>query len=240
MRIHHTLLLSLMLLPALREPAHAQWFLTPPADTTPVIAASGVGEVLAAPRRAVIHVAVAGRDTARRAATAAATAARNRAIAALADAGFRAENVTLTAAGMGADVPLGAAPSPSREPGIATRFGLRVVVDPVSRLDAALGALSRAGVDAIQCVRFEVGDEAALRRATDRAVAQARVQAEARAAAAGVRLGELRALATMPWGHDSSDTRLFYPGILERGAALLPSDVAVRVMVQASWRIAAP
>ena len=222
--------------------AHAQWFFNPPSDTVPVITASGSGEVRVAPSRAIVYAAVAGRDTSQAAATASAISARDRVSTALTQLGIRRDAVTLWGVGLGADMPVGPMRMPPQggEPaGSAARFGIRVVVDPISRLDAVLAALARAGVESLPYVRLEAGDEtAAVREATQRAVSQARVQAESMARAAGVRLGELRSLSTLPAFNEAmAETRFFYPGFQERGATLAPSDVTVRVVVQGTWQI---
>jgi len=232
-----------LLLAGAHGPAHAQWFLDPPPDSVPLIVAGGSAEVRLAPSRAVVYAAVAGRDTSQVSATAAAIAARERLGTALAQLGLRRDAVTLWGAGLGADVPPGPVRMPpggeSESAGAAARFGVRVVVDPFARLDAVLGALARSGVESVQFIRLEAADDsAAVREATERAVAQARLQAEAMARAAGVRLGELRALVTMPSFNEAlPDTRFFFQGFPERGAPLAPNDVSVRVVVQGAWRM---
>ena len=121
---------------------------------------------------------------------------------------------------------------------MAARWGLRVVVDRLDRLDAVLGAAAQAGVEGTPLVLLENtrGGQARI-TATEQAVAQARQQAEAMARAAGGRLGPLISLTSMS-NFDGSDpsNRFFMAGGFERGASLVPSNVAVRASVQATWR----
>ena len=62
-------------------------------------------------------------------------------------------------------------------------------------------------------------------------------EAEALAAAAGVRLGRLLSLATTPDFSTLASNGWMQYGPFEQYARLMPSDVAVRVTVQARWEL---
>lgn len=122
---------------------------------------------------------------------------------------------------------------------MAARWGVRVVVERIDRLDAVLGALAAAGIESTPHVSLEAdGTDDARRRATEQAVAEARREAEAMARAAGGRLGELLNLTSMSElvPSMSGDTRFFFGQGFERGATLSPSDARIRVAVHGVWR----
>jgi uncharacterized protein len=237
MRVH-LLLVALPLLAGV--PASAQYFSSPHSDSLPTLVASATAEVLVRPDRAIVFASISERDTEAAAATAAATATRNRALRALREIGVADERVSLWGAGMGSDDPRGMMRPGGEASGSAMRFGVRVVVDPIARLDDVLAALARAGVESVPLIRLEHSNPTAGRdEATVRAVAEARAQAEAMANAAGVRLGELRGLATFGGFEDlGRDVNFFQAAFMDRGGALAPQDVKIRVTVQGTWRIA--
>lgn len=214
----------------------AQFFPIAAPDTLPTISAVGSASVPVAPGRAVVYAALVGRDSTGPGALAAATRLRDAATAALTRAGMRTEQLSpwgFTLAGENAP-----RMHPQQTPGPEARWGLRVTVDRMDRLDAVLAALVGAGVESAPFVSLEPGPaEAARRRATEQAVAQARLHAEEMARAAGGRLGELRSLSTYPdYGGqvNGMDVRFLSSGWDRGGPA--PSDVSVRVGVMAVWR----
>lgn len=218
---------------------HAQFYLGGgPGDNVPRIAAVGSVAIPVAPARAVIYASVAGRDSSGPGALAQASATRDRATAALSRLGvqvapwgfvFGREDL---AARMSRMEGLGTPP-------LLARWGVRVVVDRLDRLDAVLGALAASGVESTPYVSLEAGeDEQARRRATEQAVAEARREAETMARAAGGRLGDLVHLTNMAELSQgmASDTRFFFGQGFERGTTLSPSDVRIRAVVQGVWR----
>jgi uncharacterized protein YggE len=117
------------------------------------------------------------------------------------------------------------------------RSGLQVVVHDLDRLNEVIGAALWAGAREIPQVRFEVSDRSAAHAsAIELAEAQARRDAEALARTAGARLGKRRLLWITPFFDPAQGLQ---QGLF-RGAAipLVPSDVVVRVSVQARWDLA--
>ncbi len=234
------------------QPSAAQFFSREVSDTIPQIAAGASVSVPVAPDRVVIYASLVGRDSVGQAAVAEATAVRGRVVAALGRLGVRANQITPWGFGYGRESgqqsfggpppPMGPGTQPRREPQPTARLGLRIVLERLDRLDQVLAALAEAGADGVPFVSYEVTRDAEPRRqAAERAVAQARTEAEAIARAAGGRLGELISIVTLPdFGEGPSSTMRFfsYPGGgFERGSVPLnPSDVSVRVRVQAAWR----
>lgn len=215
----------------------AQFFMGGASDTVPRIAATGSVTIPVAPERAVIYASVAGRDSTGPGALAQASATRDRAAAALGRLGVQVApwGFALGREELGPRTPrleAGAGP-------LAARWGVRVAVDRIDRLDAVLRALAAAGVESTPHVSLEADGAAdARRRATEQAVTEARHEAEAMARAAGGRLGELLSLTNMSQFESGmgSDTRFFFGQGFERGATLSPSDVRIRASVHGVWR----
>ena len=231
------------------QPSAAQFFSREVSDSIPQIAAGVSASVPVAPDRAVIYASLVGRHSVGQAAIAEATAVRGRVVAALGRLGVEANQITPWGFGYGREGGMqsfGGPPPPGAQPRMepqpTARLGLRIVLDRVDRLDQVLAALAGAGVDGVPFVSYEVTRDAEARRwAAERAVAQARTEAEAIARAAGGRLGELISIVTLPdFGEGPSATVRFFSysgGGFERGfVPLNPSDVSVRVRVQAAWR----
>ena len=216
-----------------------QFFMSGSGDSVPRISAMGSVTIPVSPDRAVIYASVAGRDSSGPGALAQASATRDRAAAALGRLG-----VQVAPWGFALGREEGGPRVPRMEPGpgagpIAARWGVRVVVGRLDRLDAVLGALAAAGVESTPYVGLEAdGTDEARRGATEQAVAEARREAEAMARAAGGRLGDLVHLTNMSelGASMASDTRFFFNQGFERGATLSPSDVRVRAIVQGVWR----
>jgi len=217
----------------------AQFFMSGASDTVPRVAAMGSVTIPVAPERAVIYASVAGRDSTGPGALAQASATRDRAAAALGRLGVQ---VAPWGFALGREEPGQRVPRMEPGPGagpLAARWGVRVVVDRIDRLDAVLRALAAAGVESTPHVSLEAdGTDDARRRATEQAVAEARRDAEAMARAAGGRLGDLLTLTNMSQLESglSSDTRFLFGQGYERGATLSPSDVRIRASVYAVWR----
>lgn len=216
---------------------NAQFFMSGPGDSIPRISAAGAVTIPVAPDRAVVYASVSGRDSTGAGALAQASATRDRAVAALSRLGVQ---VAPWGFALGREDGPGARPRPETAPGMntAARWGVRVVVDRMDRLDAVLRALAEAGIESTPHVSLEAdGADEARRRAAEQAVGEARREAEAMARAAGGRLGELIALTNMSELASSmtGDNRFFGQGF-ERGAALSPSDARIRVAVHGVWR----
>jgi uncharacterized protein YggE len=216
-------------------------FFTGSRDSIPMVTATGSAVVPVTPDRAIVYASVVGRDSTGRGALAGASAIRDRAIASLTRLGIRPEQVAPWGFAMGAEERLGGVPRGDSYPAEAmtARWGVRVVVERMDRLDTVLAALAAAGIERTAHVGLEATRAAdAERLATEQAVADARRQAEAMARGAGGRLGALVSLANYPQiGQlQGGDTRFFFSGGMERSVALNPSDASVRVLVHAAWR----
>jgi uncharacterized protein len=239
-------LLALLAVPLLGGPAAGQFFMREPSDT-PVIHSGATAQVQLRADRAVVYIALASRDTLGANAVRDLAATRARVVAALGRVGHRAEEVVPWGYGLGEAVAPGMGPPPHPSTRERTermaRQGLRVVVDRLDRLDAVLLAVVEAGIDAIPMVHFEATrTEEARRRASEQAVADARLQAESLARAAGGRLGPLLSVTTVPDfgpGMSGAERFLSFPPGMDRGAQLLASDLTLRVAVQAAWRFEA-
>lgn len=222
--------------------AHAQFFMRGSADSIPMVSATGSAVIPVTPDRAIVYASVVGRDSTGPGALAEASATRDRAMASLARLGIRAEQVAPWGFAIGAEEgPSGRMPRPGSNPAEAmtARWGVRVVVDRIDRLDAVLAALAAAGIERTAHVSLEATRAVdAERLATEQAVADARRQAEAMARAAGGRLGELITLSNLsePGVAHMADTRFFFGSGYERAVALNPSDASVRMAVYAAWR----
>lgn len=226
-----------LLLPA--RPAWSQFLAPTTRDSVSAVVSGGAASVLVPPDRAILYVALAARDSAGPAAAAALATGRDRVLRALAPLGLGAEQVTPWGVGYGRDSGPGGMRPGSPSSLITAKLGLRVVVDRLDRLDAVLAALARSGVEGVQYAAFESTRDADARRtATERALAEARLQAETMARAAGGQLGELLGVSTFPEfaGGVSAAERFFAFSQGDRGVTLSPNDVAVRVAVSASWR----
>ena len=208
----------------------------------PQVVASATAVIPVQPDRVLLYVAIAGVDGSAGSAISQATATRDIVVAALIPLGYDPDAITPWGFAFGsADQmrqipPRPEASRPSRE--FTSRLGLRVIVEPVDRLAEVVKALINAGIESIPSASFEAVDtEEARKEAVGQAVSQARRDAEAMAEAAGGRLGELLRVFTNP---DLASTLFartrFLSSGFERGVTLTPSDVMVRVSVQASWR----
>lgn len=215
--------------------------LTPLARTdTAAVNVVGLGEVRVPPTRAVVFVEVVSEDASAGGAAVANSTARSRVVEALAEIGFGEEQVSSWGFGAGRAIPRTRVPAPGQPTPPETfqaRAGLRVVVDPASRVEEVVSAVLGAGAEGIPLVQFESGPvEEAQREAARLALRNARTSAEALAEAAGGRLGELRQLSVLP-NYDGlvASSRFFTSGLINQGVQLIPSDVSVKVQVQASW-----
>ena len=164
--------------------------------------------------------------------------ARAATIAALEPLGFAPEQIAMWGYGAGPGSTGGYGPPPAgMSSSFEARSGLRVVVRPLERLDAVVASALLAGASSSN-VTLESDDlEAALRLASERAVARARLQAEAMAAAAGGELGDLLSLLTTPdYGTMSMEQSFRYSGPPgSQGVQIFPWDGILRVTVQATW-----
>jgi uncharacterized protein len=239
-----TTLISMGVLAAIlpSSPA-AQVMLSPtgaPGAEGSVISVAATAEVGHLPERVVLYVSLAGADTTNQMALAHAMAKREGVREALRGIGYPVQQIQTWGVGMGARPQMGPRP-PSNEPEQMALFGLQIPVEPAERLDAVLQALAGSGIEAVRVASFEAtGTAPARERAVREAVAQARRDAEAMAAAAGVRLGELRSLSTGPdYSQMMGDQRMMGVGNpYDRGVTLTPGRIPMRVTIMASWEIA--
>jgi uncharacterized protein YggE len=206
------------------------------------VVASASAAIPVHPDRVLLYVAIAGVDGSARSAVSQAAATQDIVVAALIPLGYDPDSIIPWGFAFGsADQMRQMPPRPdaSRPPReFISRLGLMVIVEPVDRLAEVVKALIEAGIESIPHALFEVVDaEDARRQAVGQAVSQARRDAEAMAAAVGGRLGELLRVHTTPdlASNILASTR-FLSGSLARVVTLTPSDVTVRVSVQASWR----
>jgi len=222
-------------------PVYGQFVAAVDATTsdTATINVLGVGEVLVAPVRAVVFVSIMAEDASPETAAMTNADLRSKVIDALSAAGFGADRVTLWGYGAGPGNPRGRAPGPSAgaESVFESKSGVRVIVEPISRLDEVVSVVLLAGAEGVPLVQFEVGGASTARReAAALAVANARVAAEAIAEAAGGRLGGLRSITSFPdYSALTSANRFFAGGIVGQGVQLVPSSVNVTTQVQVSW-----
>ena len=186
----------------------------------PVIRVQGTGEVRAAPDQAVADFAV---ETA--AATAQQAAAENaqrmeRVIAALVRAGVPRERIETRGYSVFPDYdPRPVESGEMRVRGYRVTNTVSATILDVARVGAVIDAALGAGSNRIHGVRFSVRDPQPFRaRAIEEAARRARADAEALAAAMGVRLGMVREAATLDAGGGP-------PVIMER---MEMADVAMR------------
>ena len=237
-------LLGLVLtLSALPAKAEAQTFGINPgvAGDTTVITATGTGNVLVPPTRAIVYAQIDAKDSSPGLAALANSAARYEVVQALTDLGFGGEAVSLWGYGAGAAQDERMRGPPSADP-VSGQFeakaGVRIIVEPLQRFDEVVSALLLAGAQSIVTVTFEAGDsESARREAAGIAVSNARAQAESVAEAAGGMLGDLVNIITQPdMTRILAGTR-FLPGMGFRGQGvqITPSNLSVSVSLQATW-----
>lgn len=207
----------------------------------PQVVASASAAIPVHPDRVLLYVAIAGVDGSARSAVSQAAATQDIVVAALIPLGYDPNSIIPWGFAFGSadqtrQMPRPDASRPPRE--FISRLGLMVIVEPVDRLAEVVKALIEAGIESIPHALFEVVDtEDARRQAVGQAVSQARRDAEAMAAAAGGRLGDLLRLYTTPdFGSNILASTRFLSGSLARVVTLTPSDVTVRVSVQASWQ----
>jgi len=208
-----------------------------PGATANGIVANGVGEVRVRPSRAVVYFTV---ETSAESGVLAASengVRRTKVLDTLAVMGYPATEVPTYAyaAGPAMDVPM-RQPGPTT-PRFTSKAGLQVTVSPLARLEDVVHAILWVGDTQIQYVAYEADDQEARARAIEAAVTQAQRDAEAMARAAGGRLGPLLQLTTLPdfVGWNASRAMLLERAISMRGPTLVPSDMAVRVIVQGRW-----
>ena len=219
-------------------PASAQFF-SAESDSS-VISVTAMGEASVAPDRMVLFASFYGNAGSGEDAVVAAAAERERAVASLRDLGVSEADIVVSGAAYGAAMdPRRGPPGPGAPESWDGAYGLRITVRPLDRLDAVLGALARAGMDQVSYSQVEAPEhlEEAMRLAARRAVEQARVQAEALAEAAGVRLGALVRIITLPDYSAINDNIRQFGGFPDRGARLAHDDVIVRTTVNVVWGI---
>ncbi|MDH5759613.1 MAG: SIMPL domain-containing protein [Gemmatimonadota bacterium] len=208
-------------------------------DTT-VINVSGMGEVIVPPSRAIVFFELSSRESVPSAAAQANEVLHTAVAEALEGLGYSRDQVVPWGYGAGQsnDMMRGARPPGSEiVPSYEVRYGVRVTVEPVERLNEIVSAAMAAGVKAVPMVLFQVADEEdARRRATRLAVSRARADAEAIAEAAGGRLGALVGISTFPeYDRSMMGNRFFSGGFPGQGVQLIPSDLTVRQSIHGVW-----
>ena len=237
----HRFVMAALMAATLPGPAAAQAMFFPADSDTQRVSTQGMGEVTVPAGRATALFVLQseGGDVADVAATTATL--RDAAIVALQGLGLGPSSYAL--------VSFGAAPAPgpmqNRAPGQPTpprmqesKAALRVVVDPPDRLDEVVAAVLGAGAESVINVTFDPDERPEARREAARiALAQARTEAEALAEAAGMRLGRLAQIFSMPDYMRQNLASTLIRGSIGQGVPLTPSDLTVRVTVQATWEL---
>ncbi len=203
----------------------------------PHITVTATGEVSVSPDRAVIYFTLTSVEESPDRAAAANVDLRDRMTRALAPLGLSAEAVSNWGYGVGPRGLQVRRPDMSMPPEFSAQSGIRVTVNALERLDDVVRAGLAIGDVAIPLVEFDATDPSEARRAAiSQAVELARRDAEALARAAGGSLGELLVLTSVP----VSDFRNQYGRIMVAARMgdqqLQPTDVSVRVTVNAAWR----
>jgi uncharacterized protein YggE len=204
----------------------------------PSVVAGGDGEVLVAPDRAFLDVAV---ETT--APTAVAAAAENaRLMATVSEAVRRAGVPAAAVSGAGYSVSANMVyeQGAARQQGYRAVNTLRIELDRFDRVGAVVDAALAAGANRISDVRYTTRDAASARqRAIAAAVQRARVDAESMARAAGGSLGPLL---------EVSNVRSEVPGMFSGAAArsvrdetsIAPRELFVRAVVVTRWAFVQP
>ncbi|HKJ01659.1 MAG TPA: SIMPL domain-containing protein [Longimicrobiales bacterium] len=235
------LVLAALVAATLPGRAAAQAVFLPAVTDSPRVSVQGIGEVVvpAARATALFVLRSEGEDVAAVAATAAAL--KDAAVVALQGVGLDASAYSLVSFGAGP----AAGTARTRAPGQPiprtlqeSKAALRVVVDPVDRLDQIVAAVLGAGAESLMSVTFEPGDRPDARReAARRAMAQAKADAEALAEAAGMRLGQVIQVSSTPDYVRQAFSGAMIRTSVSQGVAVVPSDVTVRVTLQAVWAL---
>lgn len=121
---------------------------------------------------------------------------------------------------------------------------IEIRIHDLKRVGAVLDTLLGRGVTDISDVRFSAGDVAGARDdAVRAATAQARAQAEAVAAAGGMRLGRVLLLTTQPDYSERDGSALYADGVSLRGESASPGTLIMRptipvaVTVYGRWEL---
>ncbi len=200
------------------------------AGTAGQITVEGVGQVRAVPDRAWLRVGVVMR-AARGGEAMAAMGRRMRAVvAALEKAGIPREKMTTS--GLSLRPLTTASPGkPPRVTGYEARETLTVTVDEVDRVGALVDLVMGKGANRIEGIGFEISERARLAaEARRRAVKDALGRAREMAAAAGVRLGAIRALEALGDGAGPGPVRAMRA--MEAGPPILSGTETVSARVR--------
>lgn len=233
---------ALILAVSLAVVAGAPLFAQPPAVSTavPQVSVSGEGQARATPDRALITVGVQSR-----AATAAAAAAENaRKQTAVLDTlrrlGFTPEQITTANYSVFPEMQYDQQGQRPRVIGYVVSNTVRVDVRQLDRAGAVIDASLAKGANEIHGLNFYLSDPGPARRAAIAdAVAKARADAEALAAAAGGRLGQILELSASPSGPIAFQTRMTMDA-RAAGAESAPTPISsgeevVRASVHIRW-----
>jgi uncharacterized protein YggE len=207
-------------------------------DTT-VITATGSGTVWVTADRAVLYADVGAQQASVDGAARTTIQARTSLVEALVDAGLSPDDISLTGFAAGPDPQYGPFSSPGGgAPPSEARTGVRIVVEPIGRLDDIVATVLSSGAESIHAVLLELSDREPYRReAAQLGLADARSQAEAVAEAGDSQLGRL--LHVVVHAEDYSEAtslaRITSPTSRNQVVQLLPSNLVVRVNVQATW-----
>lgn len=238
-----TLLLAALLAVALPASADAQeWVIPAPSADTLKVSTQGMAEIPVPATRATALF-VLGSEGASVAEVAATTAAlRSAATAALGSLGMGPSSYELVSFGAGptAGAVRARAPGQPVPPALQeAKAALRVVIDPVSRLDEVVAAVLGAGAESVINVTFDADEDPAVRRhATELAMSQARAEAEAVAQATGMRLGRVLMVSSSPdFLRQNILSNTMIRTSVSQGIPLIPSDVTVRVNIQVVWEM---
>lgn len=206
-----------------------------PLDSS-VVTVTGTAQIYVAPERAVVWLQVVSEGASAESAALANGEARASVVDALRPLGFGDDQIGLWGFGTG-PVPMRYGPPAASPNGsdYEAKAGLRVVVEPIARLDAVVSTALLAGAS-VSRVEFESSrSETARREAAALAVAQARSEAEAIAEAAGGRLGPLLRLNSGPGPIGDYWLVPYRAAGIEEGVNLSPAESVERATIQATW-----
>lgn len=207
----------------------------------PHIAVSATGTVPVPPDRATLYFTLQIADSVPAVAIAEVTELRDRLERAVLAFGVPGESVTTWGFGAGQQSGWSNRPAPTPSElisGFRSRMGVRVVLDSLEVLSSVVSAALSAGEVALPLVTFEARNVAAARgEAVARAVASAMRDAAALAEAAGGELGELLFLRSAQSPDLGNQLLSLYQNGPTFQTPLQPSDVTVRMMVSAAWRV---
>lgn len=203
-------------------------------STVPTIVASGEGRRSVTPDQVTILLGVMTRNRTPLAAAAENAERMNRVMAALRQLGLTDQEVTTSHYSLHSEI--------WRNENDTVHVASNTVQVETTKLDLlarVIEAALSAGATNVSSLQFGLVDrKAPTRQALADAVGDARLQAEAMAAAAGGRLGPLEELSTQPTGYQPFMARDMAMASMQQGAAppITPGEVLITAVVTGRWR----